>query len=74
MLNKETKESMLEFARIIVLAIIPVLLTYFETPQMTMKALAISIIIASLKAVDKYMHEKGKIEENDKLVKGLTRF
>lgn len=34
----------------------------------------ISGLLATLKGVDKYIHDLGKDSQNDNLIKGLTRF
>jgi hypothetical protein len=54
----ETKEAIKEFARVIVLAIIPVVLISLEGSTIDFKVLGFGIVIAVLRATDKYLHEK----------------
>lgn len=68
------KEALLEMARVIVLAILPVLITMIETEQVNWKVLFTVVVIAGLRFVDKLLHEIGSEQNNESLSKGLTRF
>jgi hypothetical protein len=78
--NKEIIiKSLLEFGRIIFIAIIPVLISSLEKGAVDLKAIAIVGVIAGLKAIDNLLHNIGKQIEEDtgeksKLITGLTRF
>ena len=65
-------ESVKEFARILVISIIPVLIDLLPkidlTPEMYL------IAIAVLKAVDKYLYKNGKELKDASKIKGLVRF
>lgn len=72
-------KSLLEFGRIIVIAVIPVALSSIEQGTIDLKAIAIAAVIAGLKAIDRLLHEIGKQTEEEtgessKLTTGLTRF
>ena len=59
-----------EAGRWVVLALIPVVLTYLET----ISAEWAGILIVILRVLDKFIHELGKETENENLITGLTRF
>lgn len=72
-------KSLLEFGRIILLAIIPVAISSIEQGQLDLKAMAVAGVIAGLKAIDKLLHSLGQqIEEEtgepSGWTQGLTRF
>lgn len=54
----ETKEAIKEFGRVIVLAIIPVVLFSLEGSTFDWKVFVFSVLVAVLRATDKYLHEK----------------
>ncbi len=62
-------EAIKEPLRLLVLAVIPVLLAYFQTISYEWAA----IIVLILRLVDSVLHEVGKKNDNA-LVTGLTRF
>lgn len=68
------KEALLEMARVIVLAILPVLVTMIETGQASWRVLFTVAVVAGLRFVDKLLHELGKEQNNESLTLGLTRF
>lgn len=77
-MNKIWKETGLEFARVIVLSVLPVLLAGIDqsTGMITINwrvVLAVALV-ALLRAVDKYIHQTGKYFEDSSLERGLTRF
>lgn len=63
-------EAIKEPLRLLVLAIIPILLSYFGTLPYEWAA----VITVLLRFVDKLLHEMGKENEDPKLTRGLTRF
>jgi hypothetical protein len=73
-MSKPIKDAILEFLRIAVLALIPIILIQLQNGTIDWKALGILSFTAILKALDEYLHEKGKLTENESLIKGLTRF
>ena len=62
----------LEALRLMVLAAIPFLLDRIPGLDIPLEIQASLVVL--LKFVDKYLHTKGKEENNDLLKKGLTRF
>ncbi|GAH42153.1 unnamed protein product [marine sediment metagenome] len=81
-MNKEaSKKALLEVGRVIVLGVIAWLITggldlllgsVEVDPVLKVQITALLLLI--LKGLDKWLHEKGKDENKDKLVKGITRF
>lgn len=70
-MNKEMLwEALKEPLRLLVLAVIPVAITYLTGISEQWAVLAVLI----LRFIDKVMHEAGKEQENPTLEKGLTRF
>jgi hypothetical protein len=63
-----------ELLRVALLAVIPLLIDMLNSGEVNWKALGIVALIAVLRAVDKLLHETGKITKNDNLTLGLTRF
>lgn len=63
-------EACKEPLRLLVLAVIPFALAYLtELPYEWA-----GVVTVILRFVDKYLHERGKAEGDEDLVKGLTRF
>jgi hypothetical protein len=69
-MKKAIWEAVKEPLRILVLAVIPVILTYLEVIN-TQWAI---IIVAALRLLDKILHDIGKVTENEVLEKGITQF
>jgi hypothetical protein len=65
-------KAVLEALRLLVLAIIPVGINFIEGVEISPEIQA--LILMGLKALDKYMHDFGKNNEIEWLIKGLTRF
>lgn len=63
-------ESLKEPLREIVLLALPGILAYLQT----IPAEWAVILYFSLRAIDSYLHQLGKLKKNDVLVTGLTRF
>lgn len=70
----ELREAGKEAARIVVLAVIPLLIVQLESGKLDWKVLVVTALVAGLRFADKFLHEKGKTENNDLLKKGLTQF
>ena len=66
-------EAIKEWARVALIAAVPLLITQLEAGKIDWKVISIAAIIALLKAVDKGLHLYGKEKENA-LETGLTRF
>lgn len=63
-----------EAGRVVLLSVVPVLITQLENDSFDFKVLWIVGGLAFLKFIDKTLHEKGKVDENESLKLGLTRF
>ena len=76
--SKAIIEAGKELARVVLLAIIPVLMVgiNINTGELDFNlqlTLAVGLL-ALLRAVDKWLHETGKETDNDILARGLTQF
>ena len=67
-------EALKELARLALIAIVPVLIDSLNQGEVNWKVILITGIIAVLRAIDKYLHLEGKLEGNNTLTGGLTRF
>ncbi len=63
-------EAVKEPLRLLVLAVIPIVLVYFQA----INAEWATLIVIVLRFVDKLLHEVGKENGSENLEKGLTRF
>lgn len=63
-------EAVKEPLRLLALALIPFVLAYLKTISYEW----VVVLVTLLRFADKYLHELGKEEKNENLVKGLTRF
>ena len=68
------KKAAIEALRVAVLAVIPIVIDGLSNGMIDLRLVGISALIALLRFVDKYLHNLGKEQENDILIKGLTRF
>ena len=68
------KEAAKEAGRVVLLAILPLLISGLENQSLDLTVVAVVGALALLRFVDKLMHEVGKEEGNEDLLKGLTRF
>lgn len=73
-LSKPFIEASKEALRVVILSIIPILITQIETNVIELKVLAVVALLSFLRWVDKYLHEVGKENGDDRLKTGLTRF
>jgi hypothetical protein len=71
---KPVVEALKEGARVALIAVIPLLIEGLGTWSINWRSIAVVGGIALLRVVDKYLHLEGKLEANNKLVGGLTRF
>lgn len=78
-------ESMKELARLLLITLVSYLLTegvldlvinylFGTRVDLVMKTQITGIVLFILRALDKYLHEKGKVEGDPNLQGGLTRF
>jgi hypothetical protein len=74
MFNDQVKEALKELARVLLLAVIPVAIDALTKESINYGVLAVATAIAVLRALDKWLHEKGKATDNEDMSKGLTRF
>lgn len=68
------EEAFKELLRVMLLAIIPILIEMLNSGTFNWKTIAIVAVIAALRFIDKLLHEVGKIQKDDNLTLGLTRF
>jgi hypothetical protein len=73
-MEKQDLEALKELLRVIVLAIIPNLIASLEAGELDWRVLIMTLSIAALRAVDKWLHVLGKVDEDPTLIKGITRF
>lgn len=67
-------EGLKEIGRVVVLAVIPVAIPMIQMWAIDWKLLATVAVIALLRGADKMLHELGKEEKDENLIRGLTRF
>lgn len=67
-------EAIKQGLRIIAVAIVPLLISQLTNNTFDLRTIAVTGAVALLMAIDKYLHLEGKLENNDILTKGLTRF
>lgn len=70
----EIKEAIKETLRVSVLAVIPVAIDGLTAGQLNVNLITGTFIIALLRGIDKWLHEVGKSNDNNLMIKGLTRF
>jgi hypothetical protein len=71
---KPLVEALKEAGRIAMLAILPVAIEQFSAGKFDWRVIASVAGLAVLKAVDKYIHLTGKLDDNAQMTKGLTQF
>jgi len=67
-------KAVLDGLRVMVLSIIPILGDFLASGEFNWNIILIAAALSILKSLDKYLHEFGKENEDDLLIKGLTRF
>lgn len=71
-------EALKEAARLVLMAIIPILLIGFDQQTRTIQIdwflVQFTAIVTALRFIDSWLHEQGKAQDNDTLKGGLTRF
>lgn len=71
---KPLTEALKEGARIVLIAIIPLIIVGLEKGSLDWKSIGVVAFITALRTIDKFLHIEGKVENNAKLIGGLTRF
>ncbi len=69
MQKQALQEGVKEFGRIIVIAILPVLIDSLTVGEFSWRATGVAILVAALKAADKYVHKNESID-----AKGILPF
>ena len=67
-------EALKEAGRIALLAVVPVLIEQLSENRFEWQAILVIAALAVLKAIDKFMHLTGKLDDNAQLTKGITQF
>ena len=67
-------EAVKQGLRIFAVSVIPLLINQLNQPEINWRAILITVAIAVLMSIDKFMHLEGKLEDNAQLTKGLTQF
>ena len=73
-MNKPLLEALTEAGRVVVIAIIPVAIICLEAWNIDWRTIIVVGGVALLRFIDKFMHELGKANDNEVLLKGITRF
>ena len=68
------KEALLEAGRVVAIAILPLLIDSLNKWSVDWRSIIVVGGITLLRFIDRYLHIKGKLEDNDVLTKGLTQF
>lgn len=63
-----------ELARVILLAVIPILITGVENGSVDWRIVGTVALLAGLRFADKLVHAWGKETDNKLMIKGITRF
>lgn len=71
---KPLVEALKEAARVILIAIIPLVIDNLTSNKFEWRSIAVVAGVTALRALDKFLHIEGKLEDNSNLTKGLTRF
>lgn len=57
-MNQSIIEAVKELLRVIVLSIIPILIVSLESGKLDLKLIGVTVAVAVLRALDKWLHEK----------------
>lgn len=68
------RKALKEFARISLIAGVAVAVQGFYAGNIDSKVIVVAMVTAFVKAIDKYLHEQGVLEEDASKTLGLTRF
>ena len=71
---KPAIEALKEAARLALIAVIPLIIDSLNKNFFDWRSIGVVAAITILRAIDKYLHLEGKLEDNSNLTKGLTRF
>ena len=71
-------EALKEAARLVLIAIIPIIAVGFDATTRTIQIdwflVQFTAVITALRFIDSWLHEQGKATDNDAMKGGLTRF
>jgi hypothetical protein len=67
-------KAVLDGLRVMVLSIIPILADFLASGEFNLNMILVAAALSILKSLDKFLHEFGKENEDDLLIKGLVRF
>lgn len=67
-------EALKEGARVVLIAIIPLVIDSLTSNKFEWRSIAVVGAITALRAFDKFLHIEGKLEGDSTLTGGLTRF
>lgn len=71
---KPVVEAMKEGARVVALAIIPLLIEGLSQGGINWRSVGVVAAVTALRVIDKWLHLVGKERGDDKLTHGLTQF
>jgi hypothetical protein len=75
---EQLKEALKEAARLVLLAVVPIVLMGVDLPQHAVRIdwsfVELTALVTALRFLDAWLHEKGKADGNDTMSKGLTQF
>ncbi len=71
---KPLVEALKEAGRIVLIAIIPLMIDGLTRDAIDWRGIGVVGAITLLRAIDKFLHIEGKLEDNASLTGGLTRF
>lgn len=58
-LSPATEATIREFLRVIILAALPIVITALTVPGWTVRGVIAAVVLAALRAADKWLHERG---------------
>lgn len=67
-------EALKEGGRIAAISAIPLIIDGLNRGSVDWRAIVVVVAVTILKSIDKFLHLTGKVEGNDSLTAGLTRF
>lgn len=71
---KPLVEALKEGARVVLIAVIPLLIGGLDQGSINWNSIAVVAAITALRMVDKYLHLEGKETGNNQLTRGLVQF
>jgi hypothetical protein len=62
--KKALVEGAKEFGRVVLIAVLPILVDSLSTNSFSWRTTVVALVMAALKAIDKWVHENGNINAN----------